>query len=102
MNSTTFSSSRADLRSQTRSFWRGYGRLRKAERWNTSFVSRTRLLRTKNSARNSNRSPTFSPPNTTRSIPNHVHEDPPSASIGDRDLDHPLIFGGAGDQDPSD
>jgi hypothetical protein len=65
-------------------------------------VSRTRPSRTKNSTRNSNRSPTFSTPHTTRLAPKHVHEHPPSAGIRDRHLNHPLIPAGAGDQDPSD
>ena len=40
--------------------------------------------------------------NPTRLSQNHVHKNPPSTGIGDRHLDHPLVPGGAGDQDPSD
>ena len=54
------------------------------------------------STRNRNCSPTFSIPNTTRLFPNHVHENPPSAGTRDHHLNHPLIPGGAGDQDPAD
>ena len=37
-----------------------------------------------------------------RLLRKHVHQNPPSAGIRDRHLDHPLVPGGAGDQDPAD